>query len=95
MNWHICLLSLVNTMKRGRSLEVIGSASQQDESDALLITQVRSRAKKARADRGDTQRGKNVSTVVGSVTTSIDVLNVKNIIKNVKKRVFFLANKKR
>ena len=58
-------------MKRGRSLEVIGSASQQDESDALLITQVRSRAKKARADRGDTQRGKNVSTVVGSVT-SID-----------------------
>ena len=55
-------------MKRGRSLEVIGSASQQDESDALLITQVRSRAKKARADRGDTQRGKNVSTVVGSVT---------------------------
>ena len=27
--------------------------------------------------------------------TTIDVLNVKNIIKNVKKRVFFLANKKR
>jgi hypothetical protein len=55
-------------MKRGRSLEVIGSASQQDESDPSLITQVRSRAMKARADRGDTQRGKNVSTVVGSVT---------------------------
>ena len=55
-------------MKRVRSLEVIGSASQQDESDPLSFTQVRSRTKKARADKGDTQRGKNVSTVAGSVT---------------------------
>ena len=65
-------------MKRVRSLEVIGSASQQDESDPLSFTQVRSRSKKARADRGDTQRGKNVSTVVGSVTSIINLPQLSN-----------------